>query len=255
MIGIVVELSSFDPVESYNQAVLMRNLRRRSQRVDVPNTFWQSPLLKRFANSPQSCLILVRGTFQGRWTLRDIAVRVTEELHIKNIATLWAVNARKSDLAAKSITLIDNLRSLVAQALKLNGSQHSQKSATLCCTQLRTATTENQWFDILGAALSNFCKEMYILLELEPLMPPSGDYSQNSEIIELFDRLFRELAIRGSNLAVKVMVLTCMPLPSQLQGIGNVLSTTMPAISPLRPKQLPKQSKASHRSTLPRLLH
>lgn len=257
MIGIAVEPSSFDPVESYNQAVLMRNLRQRSQRIDIPTTFWQSPTLTKFADSPESSLLLIKGTFQGRWSLRDAAVRTTGELQRRNIPALWAVNTRAPDSDNKSITPMAILKSLVAQALQLTNSSHSQKSTALSCTQLRTAVTKKQWFDILGAALAGLSREIYIILELELLVPPLGD-PPNAEILELFCSLFQELSRRGSSSAVKVMVFTWRPCTSASQVKGNISSITIPSRPSPRPRQLPKRTQtstqASYRSTLRRLV-
>ena len=204
MVRIVAELSSFDPLESYNQAVIVRNLRRRNQRVNVSSAFWQSPTLKKFAECPKSSHMLVKGTFEERGALRDAAVRVTEELRNLNITTIWAVRAQISDRATNTPSPLDVLKSLVAQALTTSGSAHSQKSAALSCTQLRTAATAKEWLEILGAALAEVCREIYIVLELDMLISSLSAPSSTDEIIALFNNLLEELTNRGKKSIVKL---------------------------------------------------
>lgn len=221
----------------------MRNLRQRSQRIHMSSTFWQSPTLKKFADSPNSSLMLVKGTFQERWAMRDIAVRVTEELKRKHVPALWAVSTGIADRTTKAPNRTDVLKSLVAQALTLDDSAHSQKSTALSCTQLRTAATERQWFEILGSALANICRETYIIIELEVLISPFGDSLSHTEVIGLFSNLFAELVARGMKSVVKVLAFTCRPFISLPQTTENVLSTAIPS----RPSPRVKQH-AKHRS-------
>jgi hypothetical protein len=250
LVRIAAEPSSFDPLESYTQAVLIRNLRRQNQRTNIPSAFWQSPTLKKFADSPSSSLMLVKGTFQERAALRDTAVKVTEELKRKNIPTLRAVGARMPDPAARAPIPVDILKSLVAQALTLDDSSHSQKSTALSCTQLRTAATERQWFDILGAALANLCRDTYVVLELDALISPSSDNSSNSEVIALFSNLLKELTIRRSKSIVKVLIVTSKPLMYLPQATDNVFIQAIPGGHSPGVKQSLKQRRKQD-STFP----
>jgi hypothetical protein len=229
LVRIAAEPSSFDPQESYTQAVLIRNLRRQNQRINMPSTFWQSPTPKKFADSSTSSLMLVKGTFQERAALRDTAVKVTEELKRKNIPTLWAVDAQMPDPAARVSTPVDILKSLVAQALTLDDSSHSQKSTALSCTQLRTAATERQWFDILGAALANLRRETYVVLELDTLLSPSSENSSNREVIALFSDMLKELTNRRAKSIVKVLIITSGPLTYLPQATDNILIQVIPS--------------------------
>ncbi|CAI9636955.1 unnamed protein product [Alternaria burnsii] len=208
MVRIAAELSSFDPLESYNQAVIVRNLRQRNQRVNVSSAFWQSPTLKKFAECPKSSLMLIKGTFQERGALRDAAVRVTEELKNLNITTIWAVRAQISDRATDTPNPLDILKSLVAQALTISGSAHSQKSTALSCTRLRTAATAKEWLEILGAALAEVCREIYMVLELDMLISSLSAPSSADEIIALFNNLLEKLTNRGKKSIVKVLIVT-----------------------------------------------
>ncbi|KAH3914234.1 hypothetical protein HBH56_100600 [Parastagonospora nodorum] len=254
MVRITAEPSSFDPVESYNHAVVIRNLRRQNQRMNIPRTFWQSPTLKKFADSRISSMMFVKGTFQERAMLRDTAVRVTEELKRKNIPTLWAVKSRMPDSASKTPTPVDFLKSLVAQALTLDTSSHSQKSTSLSCTQLRTAATERQWIDILGAALANLYRETYVVLELDVLLSHSSENSSNSEVITLFADMLKELTIRGEKSIIKVLIVTSRTLLRLPQATDNILIHAIPSGHSLRVKQPLKQQRkrditSSYRTT------
>lgn len=263
MVSIAAQPSNFDPLESFNQAVLLRNLRQRTQRINIPETFWHSPRLKKFADSPDSSLMLVKGNFQGRGSLRDAAVRITEELHRKHIPTLWAVNTQSGGADnTKPATPNDILKSLVAQALKLNDSSQSQKSAALSCSALRTAATQNQWFDILGGALANLHGKIYIIIELELLTShaDNDNASSSTEILRLFYKLFQELSSRGLASKIKVMVFTWRPFAAAAPSHAspNTQSITMPNKPIARPRTKmgtrKSQIEQSYRTTLRRLV-
>jgi hypothetical protein len=254
MVRIAAELSSFDPLESYNQAVIVRNLRQRNQRINVSSAFWQSPALKKFAECPKSSLMLVKGTFQERGALRDAAVRVTEELKNLNITTIWAVRAQISDGATNTLNPLDVFKSLVAQALTTGGSAHSQKSTALSCTQLRTAATAKEWLEILGAALAEVCREIYIVLELDMLISSLSAPSSTDEIIALFNNLLEELTNRGKKSIVKVLIVTSRPW-KPLPQATNVLVETMltgrfPRAKPPSKDRRKQVGISSHRTVL-----
>lgn len=151
---------------------------------------------------------------------------------------------------------MDILQSLVAQTLKLGSSHHSHKSAALSCAQLRTAITQREWFDVLGAALASLRREIYMIFELEALVSTAGNISENCDVLQLFINTFRELADRGTISVVKVMVFTYRLLGSSSQVTGNISSVAMPT-SPLPKtryvtKQRTRKAKNSHKTTLRR---
>jgi hypothetical protein len=198
--------------------------------------------------------MLVKGTFQERGALRDAAVRVTEELKNLNITTIWAVRAQISDGATNTLNPLDVLKSLVAQALTTGGSAHSQKSTALSCTQLRTAATAKEWLEILGAALAEVCREIYIVLELDMLISSLSAPSSTDEIIALFNNLLEELTNRGKKSIVKVLIVTSRPW-KPLPQATNVLVETMltgrfPRAKPPSKDRRKQVGISSHRTVL-----
>ncbi|KAJ8106817.1 hypothetical protein OPT61_g9289 [Boeremia exigua] len=236
MVRIAADPSSFDPHESYNQAIIVRNLRQRS-RNQALSAFWHCAELKKLADAPSCSLMLVRSTFQERRTLRDTAVTITEELKRRKIPNLWAIGAQNLDTNTKAPAPNDILRSLIAQALVSRDSAHTQKSTALNCAQLHTTTTQKQRFDILGAALASICQQTYILLELESLVSLAGDNTPADELIEIFENLFRELQARGTKPIVKVLVFTCRPMVALPRASANVLVAALPGKSSSRVRQ------------------
>ncbi|PSN67616.1 hypothetical protein BS50DRAFT_522257 [Corynespora cassiicola Philippines] len=255
MIGIAVTGLSFNHEESFQQALSIRKLRDHSQRNTVPKAFWKSPVLTTLANASTASLILIRGAFKGRWLLRDAAVKIAEELHRNHVATLWAVHASAINAHATSTTPLDILKSLVAQALQLQGSRSTQKSTALCCTQLRNAVSKKQWLDILGAALANCSNEVYVILELELVDPLSGTNMSSSDVLELLCKLVQELAIRKPNLAVKIMIFTCRTNITNAQDHEKVPSILL-SETPVRLYKKPtKQAKTRVRSSFVRVAY
>ena len=201
--------------------------------------------------------MLVKGTLKERGALRDAAVRVTEELKIKNVTTIWAVNEQIPGQNNKTLNPLDVLKSVVAQALTLGSSAHSQKSTARSCTQLRTAATAKQWIGILGVALADLCRETYIVLELDILLSPVSATPSTDEVIALFSNLLTELARRGKKSPIKVLIVMSRPW-KPLPHATNVFVETMltgpfPRAKPLAKGRRKQGTTSSYRTALRKL--
>lgn len=200
-------------------------------KLNIPKTFWRSSTLQKFSDSQSSSLIVIKSSFRSRYSLRDAAVVVTEELQRKSVPVLWAVQTGTQNTTNKQNTSQDILRSLVAQALRLSSSIVSEKASSITCTRLRTTFDQRDWFQVLGSAIERFQQQVYIMLDLELLLQPALDEQPDSQIFELFFNLFQELSNRGLGASLKVMVFTYRPALARLPSDGSFSSTTLPTVS------------------------
>lgn len=237
MIDIVSETSSPNPIESLNYGIVMRKRRQMQHKLHIPKIFWRSPALQKFSDSQSSSLIVIKGSFRSRYSLRDAAVVVTEELQRKSIPVLWAVQTGTQNTANEHSTSTDVLKSLVAQALRLGSSIASEKVSSITCTRLRTTFDQRDWFQVLGSAIEQFQQQVYIMLDLELLLQPALDEQPDSQIFELFFNLFQELSNRSLGTSLKVMVFTYRPALARLPSDDSFSSTTLPTVNS-RPKPI-----------------
>ncbi|KAF2267733.1 hypothetical protein CC78DRAFT_456466 [Lojkania enalia] len=238
MIEIVSKVPIPDPTESYHHAVFMRRRRQLRNKIDIPTGFWHSSTLQKFSNSQTSSLILVKGSFRSRFSLRDAAVIITEELHRQSIPILWAVQTGTQDSSISRGTVKDVLKSLVAQALRLSTNPRYEKSLALSCTRLRTATDEAEWFQVLGSAVESLRQQVFIMLDMELLIRPSDDEEPaDLQMLQLFLDMFRHLSQRGLGHAVKVMVFSYRPSSTFSITSESFSSIILPMASSLNQKR------------------
>ena len=176
----------------------LRN-RRRRQNKDNNETFWNSPLLQTWADAETSSLILVRGSFNTRHSARDFSADIIDVVRKANIPVIWALNAQ-IDEAQKEPLTIAVLKHLVLQALQINQTILDEQSISLNAARFQSATTEQEWFDLLAAVLSGL-PQIYIIVDVEVLGTLAGE--------ELawpmaFLQLFGELMARNIPTRVKV---------------------------------------------------
>lgn len=236
MVRIVSSTHVPDPMESFRHGLLMRKRRQMQNKLHIPQTFWRSPGLQNFSLSLKSSLALVKGNFRSRFTLRDAAVIITEELHQNNVQVLWAVRTGTQGDYISTVSSCEVLKSLVCQALRLT-SEQSEKSSALSCSRLQTASNEVDWMQVLGTALEGLHQQIYIMLDLEMLTASSEGELKDLQIIDLFFSLFQELSSRGLEQTVKVMMFTYKPVSPRIvprEGFSNVFLSARPAARPIR---------------------
>lgn len=222
-------------MESFRHRLRIQKRRRMQRRTDIPQAFWRSPSLQSFSNLQISSLILIRGSFRSRLSLRDAAVIVTEELQQRNTPVLWAVRTGKEDSPLHRVSPMQVVKSLVAQALCLNSSSQLEKPMASSCARLQTASTDAEWFQLLGSALEALQREVYIMLDLDLLDWPSEEELIEAEIFSPFFNLFQELSSRGLGKTVKVMVFTyrqCSPQNVPREGFMNAYLSARPMARP-----------------------
>ena len=205
-----------NPSDSFRYHVLMRNKRALTLKGRVADPFWRSPKLQAWSRAQHSSLIMVRGSFQARFDLRDFCVNVIEELHHARIAVLWVMKTSGEKAMAQSISTVDLLKNLILQALRQNPAAQTEKSMALSCAKVQSLCTEREWFQMLESVLADFPNDVYIVIDQEAvtskLLPLPSTFSWPSA----FQSLFENLSTRALKTRVKVLLIS-YGSPIQLQ--------------------------------------
>lgn len=178
--------------------VSMRNRRRRLKGMG-PAPFRSTPQsLQAWATERQSSLIVFRGSFRARNALNDFVADTIDLILDANIPAVWVLQSRNEG----QYSSVDILKQLVLQVLQQNHTLLDERSASLNAAQYQSATTEDEWFNLLGSVLVGLA-QIYIIVDAEIL-----DSSINDRLTWAcaFRKLFDELRGRGVNTVVKVAI-------------------------------------------------
>lgn len=197
------------PEVSRRACQAMRDHRRKraiggSSQTGNLNLLTTLPRLQSWAQSETSSLVLVRGTFATRHQARDFAINTVDLALGSNIPTVWVLNPTR-DPRYRDPLVIDVLKQLVSQVLRLNHTMLDERSLSLGAARFQSATTEQEWFDLLGSVLDGL-ERLYVVIDVECLLPLEDSGSVAFSFLESFQRLFGELESRGSKTVVKVVL-------------------------------------------------
>jgi hypothetical protein len=118
------------------------------------------------------------------------------------IPVIWTLNAKISDDGGWR-SPVDVLKQLAFQILQLNALL-KQQPIQLNPVRFQSATTESDWFELLGLILAGL-PQIHIIVDAEVL---SREFSSKLFWPGAFLNLFEELARRGSGAVVKVILIS-----------------------------------------------
>jgi hypothetical protein len=217
-----------------------RTLGGTSQNANA-NLLTSLPRLQSWAGSASSSLVLVRGTFTTRHQARDFAINTVDLALGSKVPTVWVLNPTK-DARYRDPQIIDLLKQLVSQVLRLNHTMLDERSLSLSAARFQSATTEQEWFDLLGSVLAGLDR-LYVVIDVECLLPLEDSGTVAFSFLESFQRLFGELEARGSKTVVKVVLvnyLRALKVPAGEEGCLVLLPKV---------KALDKNPKFANRNT------
>lgn len=119
------------------------------------------------------------------------------------IPTVWVLNPTK-DARYRDPQITDLLKQLVSQVLRLNHTMLDERSLALSAARFQSATTEREWFDILGSVMRGL-DQLYVVIDVECLHRPD-DSTAAFSWLEAFRGLFNGLRVRGTRTVVKVVL-------------------------------------------------
>lgn len=149
---------------------------------------WRSHKLKTWAASPTSSLIMVKGSCLTRLETKDFAADIVALLRGMKIPVLWTLSAKaETNLGWRSP--VEVLKQLVLQVLHVNHTLLDEQSTALNAARFQSATTEADWFDLLGSVLEGL-SQVYIVIDAEVMSRQfSSEISWPKAFLELFKKL------------------------------------------------------------------
>ena len=120
-----VSSSCIDAVKSLQYCTFMRN-KNRSRFVAAPELFWLRPRFQCWVSSKSSSLIMIKGAHASRFDVIDFCVNAISLLRDSKVPVLWALKTIDQD-AVEAPSVVDLLKDLVSQALRVNDALHSER--------------------------------------------------------------------------------------------------------------------------------
>jgi len=214
-------MSLIDPIKSFQYGLFMRN-RRRLTAASSTKRFWLDSKFDKWKTSPESSLIIVQGHAQLRADIRDFCVNVVEALRDANIPVLWALKKADRD-ATYEPSVVDLIKDLVSQALRVNTGLQTEQSLALNCARFQRASTESEWFELLGAVLAGI-PQTYIIIDTDIVSSIYANTTKDFSLPLAFLGLFQALSFRGVKTVLRVILVSYRPnmaLQSHQQGIQD----------------------------------
>jgi hypothetical protein len=214
VIALASASSLADPEIARQLYVSRRNRRRRRH----DNDFIVAPCvdsLQQWATVPESSFTTIRGSFEARHQLRDLAVNIIDEVSSHNIPVVWALqdleestknSASDSSSFTKKgqYTTKDVLKHIISQLLQQNHTLLNERSMGLNIARFQSAKTEKQWFNLLGPVLEGL-NAVYIVIDVDVL---ASAVMMEHVWPEAFVAVFEQLRQRNVRTKVKVAFLS-----------------------------------------------
>lgn len=119
-----------------------------------------------------------------------------------SVPVVWALEADSS--LEKGVSAIEVLKYLTSQVLKQNTRLHEERSAAMNAVRFQSASTEHEWYKLLGSTLQGL-SQLYIIIDLNLC---SKDTGPENPWTEGFARLFEALATRTVGTVLKVVFIS-----------------------------------------------
>lgn len=134
-----------------------------------------------------------------RNVLNDFVADTIDLIVDANIPAVWVLQTRNDG----QYSSVDILKQLVLQVLQQNHTLLNERSAALNAARYQSATTEDEWFNILGSVLDGLA-QIYIIVDAEML---NSGIDGRITWASAFQKLFDELGRRGVDTVVKVAII------------------------------------------------
>lgn len=206
IVGIALVSPLGNPEVARQLYVSRRNRRRR--RIENDHVVVSSvESLQQWANAQECSFTTIRGYFEARHHLRDLAVNMIDEVSSHNIPVVWALQCKEgptADSASHLYTTKDVLKHIFSQLLQQNHTLLNEKSVGLNIARFQIATSEDQWFSLLGSVLEGL-NTVYVVIDVEVL---ASAVLPEQVWPEAFVVLFDQLRLRNVSTKVKVAFLS-----------------------------------------------
>ena len=124
-------------------------------------------------------------------------------------------------------SIVDVVKDLVFQALRLNLRLHSEKAIALRCQTFKNAETESDWFQLLESVLVGL-PQICVLLELDKISSYYAHASHNPSWPEQFFKIFKAFSDRGIQTCLKVILVSYGIVDVGTEGTGKLQDSVLP---------------------------
>ncbi|RDW58186.1 hypothetical protein BP6252_13597 [Coleophoma cylindrospora] len=125
---------------------------------------------------------------------------------------IWALKAMSpqeeyKDGLANQVYTTELLKCLISQAVRINKALHIDAALAPRMAANVGATTEEEWFGILGSVLQGV-PHLYIIIDVELLHPSLAEMTENFSWPAAFLKLFSELSQRSIKTVIKIVLVS-----------------------------------------------
>jgi len=108
---------------------------------------------------------MIKGSYLTRLATKDLATDIVGLLRGMKILVLWTLSAKaEGDRGWRSP--VEVLKQLIRQVLHMSHSLLDEQSTALSAVRFQSATTETDWFAVLGSVLEGL-SHVYIVIDAE----------------------------------------------------------------------------------------
>ncbi|CAG8984026.1 hypothetical protein HYALB_00002966 [Hymenoscyphus albidus] len=182
----------------YHLAMRNRRLLEDPAYLDILNGCEQ---LNNWASQRSSSPLMIKGTFRTRRKAKHVAASNIASTKQSQVPTVLILAPRTK--MSQQLSGLDILKQLVLQILQKNDSLLEDRSQPLIAKQFQCATTELEWFNLLGLVLTGI-PEIYIVVDIELLR---GNFGDGQMWPSMFVELFQKLVPRSPQTILKVTII------------------------------------------------
>ncbi|PTB38394.1 hypothetical protein M441DRAFT_251508 [Trichoderma asperellum CBS 433.97] len=240
-----------DPLKSLQYHVFFRKRRAQGTTFStVTNPFWLSSRFHSLFSTEDSALAVIKGNFACRQVLQDFCVDVIEDLRSYNIPTLWALKkAATPNNAQTQFSIMDLLKYLIVQALKLNEGLKTEKTMAWRCAQFQRAATAAELFQLSVAVLNGLGRQVYLVIDMETV-EESLQSLDGFNIVSAFLQSFH--TSHSPNTRLKVIIVRYRVTSSEMQLDSDAALAILPVRSLGRGRQQGKEVRHKVKSAVRR---
>ncbi|KAL7790948.1 hypothetical protein V8C37DRAFT_382944 [Trichoderma ceciliae] len=233
-----------DPLICFQYHLFFRNRRAlgTSPRTTT-NPFWLSPQFRSLFSSEKPALAVMKGGFTCRQVLQDFCVDVIQHLRGSDIPTLWALKRASGSKDEHSVfSIIDLLKYLIFQALRLNESSKTERTIAWRSAQFHRATTAMELFQLLLAVVNSLGRQVYLVIDLEivheSLRGPDG-----FDIVSEFLQSFQATPTHSPATRMKVIIVRYSAISREMQQMSDAALVVVPVRAVRRGRQQERESR------------
>jgi hypothetical protein len=177
-----------NPIQSIRHNQAMKTLWRRKEGALDFN--YLAPLLSSWASVPRSSILIVKGTLTTRRYTKSLVMDIFDLVKSANIPIVWALKGN-SEVQPENDMTIQTLKYLVMQVLQLNRAILNEISGSFSAAVLQSATTEEDWFNILHIVTSGL-SELYMIIDAELLQLSTKENYWSSDFLRMLQKFIHQ---------------------------------------------------------------